>query len=125
MNEIFVRLAAIGEILQRGAGDPRSFLVVATALFSLGLFAAMSRRDAAGLLAGLALALFGGCLAFAAFASFARSARAPHAAGEGSVACLLALFLAISAAIMAAALLAILRRPSGECDLDRLDSLEN
>ncbi len=96
-----------------------SVLVVAALLFSLGLYVALSRRNAVGVLMGVELMLNAVNLNLIGFARFVESPRPI----DGQVFSVFVITVAAAEAAVALALAVSVYRLRSSIDVDRLDSL--
>lgn len=119
-------LADLPAILRRGPDDVRAYLLVGAILFSLGLFAIVTRRNAVALLMGVELVLNAANLNFAAFARFVGAARPGESASiEGQAVSLFVIVLAAAEAAIALALVFAVYHQFRTIDLHRMDDLRN
>ena len=95
------------------------YLLVAAVLFTAGLFAAISRRNAIGVLIGIELMLNAAALQFAAYGRF----RALAGDVQGQAAAVFVLVVAAAEAAVALALLFAVYRTSKDIDLERTQEL--
>lgn len=99
--------------------DLRHFLVLAAALFALGLYTVLTRRNAVGALMGVELILNGANVNFAAFAC--------HGLGVvdvcGHLLAIFVILLAAAEAVVALAIVLALYRTSQNIHLDEADRL--
>lgn len=91
------------------------YLLVAGILFLVGLFAAISRRNAIGVLIGIELMLNAAALQFAAYGRFAPSAADP----QGQTAAVFVIVVAAAEAAVALALLFAVYRATRDIDLEQ------
>ncbi len=95
-------------------------LVVGALLFSVGLYVALSRRNAVGILMGVELMLNAVNLNLIGFARFVESPRPI----DGHVFAVFVITVAAAEAAVALALAVSVYRLRGSIDVDRLDSLK-
>lgn len=91
------------------------YLLVAGVLFLAGLFAAVSRRNAIGVLIGVELMLNAAALQFAAYGRFAPNASDP----QGQTAAVFVIVVAAAEAAIALALLFAVYRSTRDIDLEQ------
>jgi len=96
-----------------------SYLVVAVVLFSAGMLAVATRRNAIGVLIGLELMLNAAALQFAAYGRFSAAA----AEAQGQAAAVFVIVVAAAEAVVALALLFAVYRTSKDIDLERTREL--
>lgn len=97
----------------------QSFLIVSSALFSIGLLAALSRRHAIFILIGIEMMLASANLNFIAFWRFG-----PHPeAATGVMVAIFAIAIAAAEAAVGLALVIAVYRHCQTTDVDRLDRL--
>src|SRR5688500_3626528 len=97
------------------------YLIVAGAMFVAGVLAAISRRNAIGVLIGIELMLNAAALQFAAYGRFAPSAADP----QGQTAAVFVIVVAAAEAAVALALLFAVYRTFRDVDLDRTRELRS
>jgi NADH-quinone oxidoreductase subunit K len=102
-----------------GPGALAPYLAVATVLFSAGVLAVASRRNAIGVLIGLELMLNAAALQFAAYGRF----RAAEPDVQGQLAAVFIVVVAAAEAAVALALLFAVYRTSRDIDLERTREL--
>jgi len=95
------------------------YLLLAVALFALGVFACVTRRNAVGYLMGIELMLNAANLDMVAYGRF----RSETAAAAGQVASLFVIALAAAEAAIALALVYAIFRNIRDVDLDKIRSL--
>jgi len=100
--------------------DLEHVLVVGALLFSVGLYVALSRRNAVGILMGVELMLNAVNLNLIGFARFVESPRPI----DGHVFAVFVITVAAAEAAVALALAVSVYRLRGSIDVDRLDSLK-
>ncbi|MBL9079080.1 MAG: NADH-quinone oxidoreductase subunit NuoK [Planctomycetes bacterium] len=98
-----------------GPDAPTGYLLVAALLFATGVFAAISRRNAIGVLIGIELMLNAAALQFAAYGRFAKSAADP----QGQTAAVFVIVVAAAEAAVALALLFAVYRRTRDIDLEQ------
>lgn len=91
------------------------YLLVAAVLFAAGLFAAISRRNAIGVLIGIELMLNAAALQFAAYGRFTANAQDP----QGQTAAVFVIVVAAAEAAVALALLFAVYRSTRDIDLEQ------
>ncbi len=97
------------------------YLMVAAVLFVCGLFAAIARRNAIGVLIGIELMLNAAALQFAAYGRFAPSAEDP----QGQTAAVFVVVTAAAEAAVALALLFAVYRRTRDVDLEATRELRS
>ena len=100
--------------------DIQSVLVVGALLFSIGLYVALSRRNAVGVLMGVELMLNSVNLNLVGFARFVESPRPI----DGQVFSVFVITVAAAEAAVALALAVSVYRLRQSIDVDRLDTLK-
>ena len=100
--------------------DLEHVLIVSALLFSIGLYVALSRRSAVGILMGIELLLNSVNLALVGFARFSDSARPI----DGQVFAVFVITVAAAEAAVALALAVAVYRTKQSIDVDRLDLLK-
>ena len=98
--------------------DIQSYLVVASVLFSLGVFAIMTRRNAIAILMGIELILNAANINFIAFNRFVGMERL-----DGHIFAIFVIVLAAAEAAVALALVISVYRTRGTIEVDRLKLL--
>ena len=101
------------------AVDVRHYMVVAAALFSLGLYTVMTRRNAVAALMGIELILNAANVNFAAFARYMFPAVDPR----GHAMAIFVILLAAAEAVIALAIVLALYRTSQSVNVDEADRL--
>lgn len=91
------------------------YLLVAAVLFVAGLFAAISRRNAIGILIGIELMLNAAALQFAAYGRFSPNVQDP----QGQTAAVFVVVVAAAEAAVALALLFAVYRRTRDVDLEQ------
>ncbi|MFH1023237.1 MAG: NADH-quinone oxidoreductase subunit NuoK [Planctomycetota bacterium] len=105
------------DLLKNGGNEPAPYLVLAALLFSLGIFALITRRNAIGLLLGVELILNAASLNFITFTRFRGGPL------DGHVISLFIILLAAAEAVVALALFFAIyhvRRTAAPDDLDEM-----
>lgn len=109
----------MSEFLLSGPDRLQPYLLIAAALFSLGVAAVASRRNAVGYLLGVELMLNAANIDFVAYGRF----RSPEAAAHSQVAALFVMALAATEAAVALALVFAVFRNVRDVDLDKIRQL--
>ena len=107
------------EFLLAGPERIQPYLFLAAALFALGVFACVTRRNAVGYLMGIELMLNAANLDMVAYGRF----RSEIASGNAQVASLFVIALAAAEAAVALALVYAIFRNIRDVDLDKIRSL--
>ena len=107
------------EFILAGPERIQPYLLLAAALFALGVFACATRRKAVGYLMGIELMLNAANLDMVAYGRF----RTEIAAGNAQVASLFVIALAAAEAAVALALVYAVFRNIRDVDLDKIRSL--
>ena len=107
------------EFILSGPDRLQAYLLVGAALFSLGVVAVASRRNAVGYLMGVELMLNAANVDFVAYGRF----RGPEAAANAQVAALFVVALAAAEAAVALALVYAVFRNFRDVDLARVRTL--
>lgn len=109
----------IVDLILGGPDRLAPYLLLAAALFALGVFACTTRRNAVGYLMGIELMLNAANLNLVAYGRF----RSEAAAANGQVATLFVIALAAAEAAVALALVYAIFRQLRDVDLDKIRSL--
>ena len=109
----------MSEFLLSGPDRLQPYLLIAAVLFSLGVAAVASRRNAVGYLLGVELMLNAANIDFVAYGRF----RSPEAAAHSQVAALFVMALAATEAAVALALVFAVFRNFRDVDLDKIREL--
>ena len=119
---LLIGIAVIGASLVIGGPDAMSvglnhYLIVAAALFSLGLLTVATRRNAVAILMGVELILNGASLNFVAFSRFT------HGGVSGQVFSIFIILLAAAEAVIALAILLAIFRNFKDVDIFKTTTL--
>jgi NADH-quinone oxidoreductase subunit K len=90
-------------------------------VFAIGAFGLLTRRDALGLLASIAVLLLAPVIAFAGFTAIDGGRQGPP---QGEVVALAGVVVCAAAVLVGAALAALLRRRRESLDVDEYDDVE-
>ena len=101
------------------AVDVRHYMILAAALFSLGLFTVLTRRNAVAALMGVELILNAANVNFAAFAKYLF----PAVDTRGHVMAIFVILLAAAEAVIALAIVLALYRTTESVNIDEADRL--
>lgn len=101
------------------AVDVRHYMVLAAALFALGLYTVLTRKNAVAALMGIELILNAANVNFAAFAKYRFAETDPR----GHVMAIFVILLAAAEAVIALAIVLALYRSSGSVAVDEADRL--
>lgn len=101
---------------------PGHVAVLSGVIFAIGAWGLLSRRDAFGMLASLAVLLLAPVIAFAGFTATGGGAQGPP---HGEVVALAAVVVCVAETLVGAALVALLRRRRGGLDTDEYDRIES
>ena len=104
-----------------GPGSLAAYLGVAAVLFTAGILAATTRRNAIGVLLGLELVFNAAALQFVAYGRF----RAQAADPQGLTGAVFVIVVAAAEAVVALALLFAVYRTSHDVDLERTRELRS
>jgi NADH-quinone oxidoreductase subunit K len=96
---------------------PEAVALLSGVIFAVGIFGLLSRRDALGMLASLAVLLVASVVAFAGFT-------ATGGGTHGGVAALAVIVLCAVQVLVGAAVMALLHRRYESVDVDRYDDLQ-
>ncbi|MBI4568953.1 MAG: NADH-quinone oxidoreductase subunit NuoK [Planctomycetes bacterium] len=113
----------LGAVLRGGPRELYAYLFIAGALFLLGMFAMITRRNFFGLLMGVELVLNGAALNFVAFSRFPPPGVAPALRLEGQVFTLFIIVLAAAEAVVALALALVVWQLKRTVDIEHVDDL--
>lgn len=109
----------IADLIMGGPDRLAPYLFLAAALFALGVFACVTRRNAVGYLMGIELMLNGANLNLVAYGRF----RTESVAANAQVATLFVIALAAAEAAVALGLVYAVFRTIRDVDLDKIRSL--
>jgi NADH-quinone oxidoreductase subunit K len=108
------------DLLKSGGSEPGPYLVLGALLFSLGLFAIITRRNAIGLLMGVELVLNAASLNFVTFTRFLKGDTL-----DGHVISIFIIILAAAEAVVALALFFAIYHVRKSVDLNEVDDMRN